>query len=149
MHDMSFQEKSTWGTLIALVVIGALYFTTAWNLGRAAPEPVAGIASLATAAVFVVLLVVVLVVYHALVAAVTRQVDEDERDRLIAWRAGNIGGLVLGFGVFGVIGMIITAGALERVEMTPFITANLLAAAIWLAELAELASRLRFYRAGV
>ena len=28
MHDLSFNEKSAWGTLIALLVLGALYFSS-------------------------------------------------------------------------------------------------------------------------
>lgn len=147
MSSLSFHEKSTWGTFAALAVIGTLYFLSAWRMWHLDPVPTP--AALFMAAGFTVLLVAVLVIYHVIIAVAGRADDGDERDRLIGWRAGSIGGLVLGFGVFSVIFVLIAGGVSERVDTSAFAVANLLALAVWVAELVEQGTRLYFYRRGV
>ena len=101
MTDLSFHEKSAIGTLIAIWLIGILYFHSAWEMWQAGQLHPASNFGLATG--LTVLLVIVLVAYHIVIAVTVKPEEEDERDRLVAWRAGNIGGLVLAFGVVGVV----------------------------------------------
>ncbi|HSH27374.1 MAG TPA: hypothetical protein VK972_06365, partial [Wenzhouxiangella sp.] len=79
MSSMSFQEKSAWGTLVALLAIGGLYFRTTIGLLQAGELHLQSTFGLAVG--LTVLLVVVLVAYHVLVAISGGAEDEDERDR--------------------------------------------------------------------
>lgn len=148
MKDWSFHEKSTWGTLVALIAIAVLYARAALDASSAGAMHAGTVTGLMIG--YTVLLVVVLVVYHLVLALVERAADEDERDRLIGWRAGNIGGLVLGFGVFGVIGHVLIGGMLDdaRLLSSPAI-ANLLLLALFLATVVELSIKLYHYRRGI
>lgn len=148
MNELSFHEKSTWGTLIALIVIAVLYTHAALDASSAGAMHAGTVTGLMIG--YTVLLVVVLVVYHLVLALVERPVDEDERDRLIGWRAGNIGGLVLGFGVFGVIGHVLIGGMVGDARLlSPPAIANLLLLALFLATVVELSIRLYHYRRGI
>lgn len=94
---VSFREMSAYFMAPALTAVGLLYATSVINrsqaLGATAPPSI----SLIALATF--MLVALAVTYHVL-AAVFRPAEanepEDERDRLIAWRAGNIAGYVGG-----------------------------------------------------
>src|SRR5690554_5086367 len=108
MSSMSFHEKSAWGTLVSLLVIGALYFSSVINLWRADQLHIPAMFGLAVG--FTVLLTVVLAGYHIIVAALSGGQEEDERDRLIGWRAGNTSGIVLGVAVISVVLMIVMGG---------------------------------------
>ncbi|HMA97818.1 MAG TPA: hypothetical protein VKO38_00025 [Wenzhouxiangella sp.] len=148
MSKLSFQEKSTIGTLLATSVIGLLYLRSAWQLWQADQLHVASMTGLAAG--LTVLLVIALVVYHALVAAITQPEHEDERDRLIAWRAGNIGGLILGIGVIGVVLQILVGGIFgDPVAGSPVLIANALMAVVFCATIVELSMKLVYYRRGI
>ncbi|QKK01173.1 MAG: hypothetical protein HND55_15375 [Pseudomonadota bacterium] len=150
MPSMSFQEKSAWGTLASLLVIGALYFSSVINLWRAEQLHMASLFGLAVG--FTVLLTVVLVGFHLIVAAISggRAADEDERDRLIAWRAGHISGIVLGVAVVSVVFMIIGGGMVgDPLWQAPVIIANGLMAAVFLSTVVELALTVWFHRRGI
>ncbi|MDX1626586.1 MAG: hypothetical protein R3323_08735 [Wenzhouxiangellaceae bacterium] len=151
MSDLSFQEKSAWGTLVALFVLGALYFSSVWNLWRADELHLPAVFGLGVG--FTVLLVVVLIAYHAVVAVLSRPEDEDERDRLIGWRAGNAGGLVLGFLVVTIVLHIVVGGLVGRgfaheLAESPALISVSLIAALWLSTVVELALAVRYYRRG-
>lgn len=148
MSSMSFQEKSAWGTLISLLVVGALYASSLLNLWRADQLHLASTFGLTVG--FTILLVIVLVGYHILVAAITGAQDEDERDKLIGWRAGSAGGFVLGFGVITVVGHIIIGGMMgSTFAQSPAAIANSLLLAIFLATVVELATTIWFHRRGI
>lgn len=152
MHDLSFNEKSAWGTLIALLVLGALYFSSVINLWRADSLNLPAVFGLGVG--FTILLTATLIAYHVLVAILARPEDDDERDRIIGWRAGNIGGLVLGISVMTVILHIVIGGVIGRGLMyefssSPALISVALIAALWLSTVVELALTARFYRRGV
>ena len=148
MSNLSFHEKSAIGTLIALWFIGIFYFHSAWELwqaGQLHPDSMTGLATGLT-----IMLVVVLVGYHIVIAATARPQREDERDRLIAWRAGNIGGVVLGVAVIGIVVQILIGGIFgQTFAASPMLIANALIAAVFLATVVELVLTLVFYRRGL
>lgn len=145
---MSFQEKSAWGTLIGMSIIGAFYFRSVWELWQTGQLHAASNFGLATG--LTVLLVIVLVGYHILIAVSARPEPDDERDRLVAWRAGRIGGLVLTVGVVGIVFQILIGGLFDDpVAGSPVLIANALMAAVFIATIVELVVTLVYYRRGV
>ncbi|MBL36781.1 MAG: hypothetical protein CMP07_00050 [Xanthomonadales bacterium] len=148
MTNLSFHEKSAIGTLIAMWFIGILYFRSVWELWQAGQLHAASMTGLATG--LTILLVIVLVGYHIVIAATARPQQEDERDRLIAWRAGNIGGVVLGIGVIGIVAQILIGGIFgQAFAESPMLIANALVATVFLATVVELVLTLVFYRRGL
>lgn len=148
MSNLSFHEKSAIGTLIATWAIGILYFHSVWELWRAGQLHPAS--NFGLAAGLTVLLVIVLVAYHILIAVTAKREEEDERDRLISWRAGRIGGFVLAFGVIGIVVQILIGGMFEdRLAGSPVLIANALMAVVFIATVVELVMTLVFYRRGI
>ena len=98
---MSFQEKSAWVMIVALVISGGLYLqgvlAASQALGGTAPPNIGLIT-------FVTVVIIAFAIFGHVVAALSNLADanapEDERDKRIAQRAGSISGLVLGFAVF-------------------------------------------------
>ncbi len=148
MTSLSFHEKSAWGTLISLWIIGASYFRSVWEMwqaGQLHPQSNFGLAI-----GLVVALVIILAAYHILIAVTARREVEDERDRLIAWRAGNLGGLILSIGVVGIVFQILVGGMFgDPVAGSPVLIANALMAVVFIATSVELVLTLVFYRRGV
>jgi hypothetical protein len=135
--DLSFQEKTLWGSLLSLLLVSAWYFPTTWELVQLHPEmPTASL--VAVTVVAIVLLVVIQIVYHVVMAFVAPAQDGplDEREKLISLRAGNASGLVLGVGVFCVIGHLLAGGTLGG-NVGPSLTAWLLMATVVFAELVD------------
>lgn len=148
MSSLSFHEKSAIGTLVALWFIGIFYFHSVWDLWQAGQLHPASMTGLATG--LTILLVIVLVGYHILIAVTARPQHEDERDRMIAWRAGNISGVVLGVAVIGIVVHILIGGFFgNALAESPMLIANALMAAVFLATIFELVLTLVFYRRGV
>src|SRR6056297_1263869 len=148
MSSLSFHEKSAIGTLVALWFIGIFYFHSVWDLWQAGQLQPASMTGLGTG--LTILLVIVLVGYHILIAATARPQQEDERDRIIAWRAGNISGVVLGVAVIGIVVHILIGGFFgNALAESPMLIANALIAAVLLATLVELVLTLVFYRRGL
>lgn len=98
---MPFREKTAWIMAVLLTLAGLKYAESVWSGIRsagAAPGPDIGLIALVT-----ILLVAGAVVAHIIAAAVSPEdanAPEDERDKLVWWRAGNIAGWVLGFTAF-------------------------------------------------
>jgi hypothetical protein len=147
---MSFQEKSTWITASAQVVVAT------WCASRVLPQigtvPVGDIAYLDPllvmigASVALTVLATVLVAGTLAARAAIRQeatdVDRtDERDRSISRWAGNIGGIVLGVGVVPAFGLTVF-------EFEHFWIAQALLAALLASELVSAALLIHRYRRG-
>ena len=148
MTQFSFQEKSTFGTLLATWFIGVMYFHSAWEMWQVdALHPVSNF-GLATG--LTILLAVVLIAYHIIIAVSAKPEDDDERDRLVAWRAGSIAGTVMIVGVIGVV-LQILVGSLydDPVAASPVLIANALMAVVFIATIVELILTLYYYRRGV
>lgn len=150
---LSFEEKSVWVQLIAVVVGLGVYFAVA---GVMAAQGVTGLIPYAPVlGVAVVLLVLVMVAGHivAAVSGVSGGVSggiaggggvepADERDRLIGWRAGSRTGWILAAGIVLAIGcMLVGVGAVW--------VAHLLLGSLFLAEVVKLILQLTYYRRGV
>jgi len=147
MSKLSYKEKSSWGMLIALAVIGGLYFHAAWGLWQADGLVVSAAFRLLFG--YTILLVVALIAYHVLIAVLSKPEVEDERDRLIEWRASHVGGLVLAFGVISVILHIMGAGWLGYdLFLSPIAIAHFLLLVMVAATVVELALKLYYYRRG-
>lgn len=140
---MTFKEKSAWIMCVALIVAGGFYAWSVlilWQVAGMVPPPnVMGLAA------GVIIIIAIAIFGHA-VAALGNPMDanalEDERDRLVVWRAGNLSGLVL--------------GALSMCGLFHFAVlgnGNLLfhtmIAALTLSQLAEYALTIWYYRRGV
>lgn len=148
MNKLSFNEKSTIGTIAATALIALLYTRSAWELWQA--EQLHTQSMMGLAAGLTVLLVVVLVVYHIVIALVARPEADDERDRLIASRAGSIGGTILTIGVIGVVIQILVGGMFgDPVSGSPVLIANALMAVVFVATMVELTMKLVYYRRGI
>lgn len=99
---MGFREMSAWVMAALLIGLGGFYATAVIGTTQAldaVPAP-----SIPLLVVTTVLLVAGAIVGHVVAAALSpndANAPEDERDRLVLWRAGNLSGLVLGAGVFG------------------------------------------------
>ena len=97
---MTFNEKSAWIMLTALLVSGLSYAGAVVNLsadlGRLAPPSVPLLIK------FTIALILISIVGHALIAALRPGEASDrldEREKRVHDRAGNWSGIILGFGV--------------------------------------------------
>ena len=83
--NVSYEEKSAWIMLAALLVVFAFYALGAAGLESAGVREVRALLPLFI--VGVIALVIILATGHAVVAVLSRPDGRDERDRLIGWRA--------------------------------------------------------------
>lgn len=94
---MTFQEKSAWVMILALIVSGAFYGLSIYGAAVALADipPPNGVGM----SIAVVIIVAIAIFGHA-VAAIGNPADanapEDERDRIVVRRAGNLSGALLG-----------------------------------------------------
>lgn len=144
--DFSFQEKSAWGLLLGIALVSAFYFPAAFRIVEAVPN---GAALIAISVAGIVALIVIEVVYHAVVAGVSRDTESDERDLLIDLKAERNAGLILGFGLFWLVGHIIARSMLGAYPVPkPLEIAVWILVALTVAEIAKLVSQIWYYRAG-
>lgn len=138
---MSFQEKSTLAMTVILTLVFGWYFVLV--LGSIADTPARDIAYTGLMVGVIATLTVLAIVSHVVLAIADREQldDADERDRLVGWRAGNVGGYVLAVGVFAGIG-------LAMVRADQFWIAQVLIAGLVLAEIVEGVTKLILYRRG-
>ena len=107
---MSFREKSSWITLLALSTVSWSYFSLLWaqsNGLRALASP-----NLPDLIHYTVSFIVLLVVLHIVSATLSpKDINEapDERERLIEVKASHFAGLALGvFVVFGLVQFLVS-----------------------------------------
>ncbi len=136
----SFEEKSVWVQLVAMLLgLGAYFAFAAYMLAegvRAMP------AFAALFMVAVVAMVIFLVVGHLLAALTGKPEGRDERDRIIAWRAEHNSSWLIAVGVFAAVTCMIFA--VENVW-----TANVLLLSLALSEVLGFILRIVYYRRGV
>jgi len=140
---MSFTEKSAWVMALSLLACGAFYGLAVMSqsaaLGRPAP-PNIGLAALVTLP-----LVSLAILGHAFAALGDpgdARTPEDERDRFISWRAGNLAGKV--FGAITIFGL--SAYAIQGDGNLLF---HLAVLGLVISQLAEYALSILFYRRGM
>ena len=138
---MTFQAKSSLAMFGILAAVYGWYFATMLNTARS--TPVEAIVYQPLMIVVTIPLVILAIVAHAAIAiANPREAGvTDERDRLVALRGAEIGGVVLATGVCCGLALVLFGGA-------PFWIAHTLLGTLVLAELATAATRLILYRQG-
>ncbi len=145
--DLSFKEKSTWGLLLGILAVSYYYFPAAIHAVDGVPTSL-GLVGLSVIAV--VALVAVQIVYHIIIAVSSpKNVDEDERDRLIELKAERLGGFALGFLLFWIVGrIIVTTVAAEAHGPDVLMVAVWLLGAITVSEVVKLSAVIAYYRIG-
>lgn len=146
---MSFREKSAWVMMITLIIGGVNYSITVGKaslaIGHIAP-PSSGLVL-----AYIISLTLIAVFGQIIIAALSPKEAEagaDERDRLIAARAGSVFGHVLVVGLVGVLasyilgphgGTLVNGDALFQGAL----------ASLMIAQTTEYAAQIWFYRRGV
>ncbi|MEE2525432.1 hypothetical protein V0U79_03565 [Hyphobacterium sp. HN65] len=108
---MSFQEKSTWVLLAAMLAVYGWYASATFGglAESGVPETADNMRLIGT----VGLMIVISIVAHIAIAIVTRSEDEsDERDRLIDLRGDQRGGFIMALGLLGTLTLALTGGSL-------------------------------------
>ena len=140
---MSFHEKSAWVMGLIMIAGMAFYFRTVAAMSEG-PEQLAP-PVLPLVIVYIVVIVVLSIIGHILIA-VSRpsEADDmmDERDKLVAARAGNIAGFVLGIGLISALG-----GYLINYDGNQLFHAAF--GVLMVSQITEYAARIVYYRAGV
>jgi len=150
--DLSFQEKSIWVSVIAILVVFGYYFISIFSAAGS-------MTSAETIFRFIgaiVILVIIEITLHILIAVTDVKGAEehdvvDERDRLVAIKANRNAYFVLTIGVFTLIGHFV-ASEMARYpgpDFTPLMSANLLLLIVVSAEIVNFSSQLYYYRKGV
>ena len=149
MIDMSYQEKSIAGSLLAMLVVYGYYFAAVLrNIGQG---EFAGsvLGRLITA---VIAIIVIEIVYHIVLSATTRA-ERDERDVLIELKAYRNAYFAYGTGAFIVIAWVIAAAlmrdASSRLIVTPFVVVNLVLLFMVVAEVVKFVTQLLYYSRGM
>jgi len=143
--DLSYQEKSILGSLLAMVVVYSIYFAaTLRNIGR---EDL----GLGRLMLTVIAIVVIEIAYHIALAIEGGVERKDERDILIECKAYRNAYLMLATGAGLVITYFIVAGlaGATRLPLTPFLAVNLVLLFMVMSELTKSLTQLFYYRRGV
>jgi len=136
----SFEEKSIWIQLAAMVLGLGTYFVLAGKMLASGVREVPAFATLfIVASVF---MVVLLAAGHIVAAIASKPEGRDERDRLISWRAEHNSSWVVAAGVCGAV----TCMAFGIANVW---TANLLLLCLALSEVLGYVLRLVYYRRGL
>lgn len=146
--DMSYQEKSILGSLLAMVVVYTIYFAgTLREIGRA---DFSG-GSLGRLIFTVIAIIVIEIVYHIVLALEGGVERKDERDILIECKAYRNAYLMLATGASLVIAYAIVASlaGAARIPLTPFLAVNVMLLFMVIAELTKSLTQLFYYRRGV
>jgi uncharacterized membrane protein len=146
---MSFRERSAWVMVLALLIAGAKYLAVVAEkslvLGHVAPPLTQMVI------VYIVFLVVIAVFGQTAVALLSPREAEagaDERDRLIAARAGHVFGQVLAVGVVSLLGAYLLSPHRGDPTNGDMLFQGMLIA-LMVAQIAEYATQIWFYRRGL
>ncbi|HNP64903.1 MAG TPA: hypothetical protein PKH39_13285 [Woeseiaceae bacterium] len=145
--DWSFEEKSAWGSLLAVVISSWLFFPVALTHLAAGGE----LRELAGRAILVVFVIVVVeIVYHSIFAIASRNTGSDERDVLISMKADKWSGYVLAFGVCWIIGLIVVRDVLPgSPPPSSVLIAIYLLLALTVSEASKILLQIWYYRTGI
>ncbi|MFN0131129.1 MAG: hypothetical protein ACKVW3_01130 [Phycisphaerales bacterium] len=136
----SFEERSVWVQLVGMVVGLGVYFVIAGRMLAAGVRAMPAYAALFIVAT--VLMVILLVAGHIVMALASKPEGQDERDRVIAWRAEHNSSWVLATGVLAAVtGMVF--------EIEAVWIANLLLLSLALSEVLGFVLRPVYYRRGI
>jgi len=145
--DSSFQEKSAWGSLLAIVVSSWLFF----------PLAVTHVANGGTfldimpRLIFAVgVIIVIEIVYHSIIAARSREESSDERDAEFNLKADRLSGYVLAIGIVWIVGHIVVRSFHAGTPPVPpsLLVAVYLMLALTVSEASKLVTQIWYYRVG-
>ena len=145
--DLSFEEKSAWGSLLAIAIASCVFFPVAVVHIDAGGELI----DLTYRIVFVIgVIIAIEIVYHVIIAAKSRNQGADERDTQINLKADRVAGYVLAFGVIWIVGLIMTRASMPGAPTQPSIVmvSIYLLLALTVSEASKLSAQIWFYRAG-
>jgi len=148
--DMSYQERSIAGSLIAMLVVYGYYFAAVLrDMGR--PGFAGG--GLGRLIFAVIAIIVIQIVYHIVLALESKPEPKDERDILIEAKAYRNGYFALASGAFFVISAVIVAGLARDAAPTGIVVnsflVNLVLLFMVIAEVVKLATQLFYYHKGL
>jgi hypothetical protein len=149
--ELSYQEKSILGSLLAMLVVYAYYFASAFrHLGQSQFDG----GTLGRLIFTVIAIIVIEIVYHIALAIRSRPQPKDERDVLIECKAYRTAYFAMFSGMSLVIAWLIVAGlasvaAPGRISVAPFLMVNLILLVLVLTELLKFLSQLFYYRRGL
>ncbi len=150
-QELSFREKSTLASLLAVLFVFGGYFADL--LAGAGPHDLTTM--LGKSAALVISVIVVQLIFQTLAGMFDVKGAEaavDERDLLVRGRAVAISHLVLSVGAIVVLSRIVIRGAMDeaagQADVTLFEVANLLLFFFVLSELVNYGAQLFFYRRG-
>jgi len=146
--DLSFEEKSAWGSLLAIGVASWLFFPVAIVHIAAGGNP----AELAGRAIFVVAVIVIIeVIYHSVTALSSRDHSSDERDKHIGLKADSKSGYILAVAICYIVGHIVLRSVVPGASPAPsgLLIAVYLLMALTATEAFKLLWKIWYYRAGI
>lgn len=144
--ELSFQEKSAWGLLIGITIVSFFYFPAAFEIAGRVSH---GAALIVVSVVGVIALVIIEAIYHAVIAVSSNGGQTDERDRLFDLKAERNASIVLGVGLFSLVGHIILSNSIKAMAPIGGLTiAVWILFALTISEIAKLVSQIWFYRFG-
>lgn len=138
---MSFRERSAWIALFAYGLVFGGYFAALahfWNEPGRGPF---GAAMLFGAIIALIVVVVALTILSAVISPRDANASADERERMIELKAERIGSYALSAAVVCLIGALL-------IGWEGFLVANLLLAAMVVAELAKAGAQIAYFRWG-
>jgi hypothetical protein len=146
MTDLSFLEKSTLVSLIAVLLVGTGYAVALVALPGAGLEMPRSVLGFTLGAI--ALLVAIEIVLRVLSSVASRELDEleDEWARSVQLRAAGTAGLFLGFGVIVITAQILLTSAFTPQGTDPIVAAYLLMAVLVLADLLRYSLQLLLFR---
>lgn len=154
--NMSFSEKSAWISLVTTVCVFGYYFARVLGFADLPQEQGATEAAKLLGSLLVVVIIIESI-FHSMLAATNHRAAEmgaDERDRLFALKANQVGYTILSVGAVFVIGRLILvelepsfADHNSSLQL-PMLTAHLLMGSFILSEIARFAMQIVYYRRG-
>jgi hypothetical protein len=149
---MSYQEKSTLGSLLTMAAVYGWYFSNTFrHLGRQQFDSV----TLGRLMTTVIVIIVIEIAYHiALAIDYAGATPKDERDLLIDCKAYRTAYFTMFTGMSLVIAWLIVAGMVNdttsgRMSVAPFLVVNIILLVLVVTELLKFVTQLFFYRRGV
>jgi uncharacterized membrane protein len=158
MENMTFKEKSTWLSLVATLYVFGRYLLNVMAIDMTAlseEEAIGEVMSYLSSAVFFA--IVIAIIFQSLIAAAGKlegldPAVEDERDKLIAYKANNSGYWVLAIGVFITLGQLLlphAVGAESTIKTyfpLPLFEMHVLLFAFILSEIVRFTHQIILYR---
>ena len=141
--DLSFEEKSAWGSLLGLGLVAYWYFPKAFAIAIRTNDA-ADIVVISV--VCIVALIIIEAIYQSIIA-VRGGEDRDERDALIDLKAELVASYVLSIGMFLLVARIFAASLGDRVDsMGTLLIAVCILFALTVSEISKLITQVWYYR---